>query len=127
MSLLLVALFAVALVLLLLVRVSERWLSLLLALVTFGLALLLLVMNVQVSGAGFGSLGRMQGLLSVGGALLGGSVISLLRHHARTGAAGQFRPAGDDDAILRRYHVQPLALIAPNLKKDACAARAAGR
>jgi hypothetical protein len=50
----------------------------------------------------------------------------MLENDAMTGAAGQFGPAGDDYAILRRYHVQPLALIAPNLKKDACAARAAG-
>jgi len=50
----------------------------------------------------------------------------MLENDAMTGAAGQFGPAGDDYAILRRYHVQPLALIAPNLQKDACAARAAG-
>jgi hypothetical protein len=42
-----------------------------------------------------------------------------------TSAAGQFGPAGDNYAILRRYDVQPLALIAPNFKEDACAARAA--
>lgn len=83
MKLLMIALFAVALALLLLMRVSERWLSLLLAVVTLGLVLLVLAMNVQVSGAGFASLDRMQGLLSVSGALLGGSVISLLRHRAR--------------------------------------------
>src|SRR6266702_743244 len=49
-----------------------------------------------------------------------------LENDAITGAAGQLGSAGDDYAILRRYHVQPLALIAPNLKKDALAARATG-
>ncbi|MGX1289043.1 hypothetical protein AB7M50_008168 [Bradyrhizobium elkanii] len=50
----------------------------------------------------------------------------MLEDDAMTGAAGQFGPAGDDDAILRRYNVQPLALIVTDLKKDAFAARAAG-
>ena len=50
----------------------------------------------------------------------------VLEDDAVTGTAGQFGPAGDDDAILRRYDVQPLALIVTDLKKDACAARAAG-
>src|SRR3954469_9155867 len=51
---------------------------------------------------------------------------SMLEDDAVTGAAGQFGAAGDDDAILRRYDVQPLALIVTDLKKVACAARAAG-
>jgi len=42
------------------------------------------------------------------------------------GAAGQLRPAGDDDAILRRYDVQPLALIVTDLNEIAFAGRAAG-
>ncbi len=50
----------------------------------------------------------------------------MLEDDAMTSAAGQFGPASDDYAILRRYDVEPLALIAPNFKKDACAARAAG-
>ena len=45
---------------------------------------------------------------------------------AMTSAAGQFGPTGHDHTILRRYDVQPLALIAANLKKDAFAGRAAG-
>lgn len=43
-----------------------------------------------------------------------------------TSAAGQFGPMGDDYAILRRYNVQPLALIAPNFKPDAFAASCSG-
>ena len=35
----------------------------------------------------------------------------VLEDDAVTGAAGQFGSAGDDDAILRRYDVQPLALM----------------
>lgn len=50
----------------------------------------------------------------------------MLEDDAMTGAAGPFGPAGDDDAILRRYNVQPLALITPYFKKHACAARATG-
>lgn len=51
---------------------------------------------------------------------------SVLEDDAMTGAAGQFGSAGDDDAILRRYDVQPLALIATNLNEIAFAAGAAG-
>src|SRR4051794_2750134 len=51
---------------------------------------------------------------------------SMLEDDAVTGAAGEFGAAGDDNAILRRYDVQPLALIVTDLKKVACAARAAG-
>jgi hypothetical protein len=43
-----------------------------------------------------------------------------------TSAADQFGPTGYDHTILRRYDVQPLALIVANLKKDAFAGRAAG-
>ncbi|MGY4351469.1 hypothetical protein ACVWXM_007962 [Bradyrhizobium sp. GM7.3] len=45
----------------------------------------------------------------------------MLEDDAVTGAAGQFGAAGDDNAILRRYDVQPLALIVTDLKKVACA------
>ena len=50
----------------------------------------------------------------------------VLENDAMTGAAGQSWPSGHDHTILHRHHVQPLALIAPNLKKDALAARATG-
>jgi len=49
----------------------------------------------------------------------------VLENDAITSAAGQFGPTGHDHTILRRYDVQPLALIAANLKKDAFAGRAA--
>ena len=50
----------------------------------------------------------------------------VLENDAMTSAAGQFGPTGYDHTILRRYDVQPLALIVANLKKDAFAGRAAG-
>ncbi len=46
----------------------------------------------------------------------------VLEDDAMTGAAGQSGSAGNDDAILRRYDVQPLALIVTDLKKGARAA-----
>ncbi|WP_341463006.1 protein kinase domain-containing protein [Deinococcus wulumuqiensis] len=82
--LLLLALFVVSLLLLLLGRLSERVLSGVMALSVVALCLLVLFMNVQVSGAGIGAPPRMQGLLTVCAALLGGSVLSLmLRSQAR--------------------------------------------
>ncbi|MGY4445564.1 hypothetical protein ACVWZR_000221 [Bradyrhizobium sp. i1.3.1] len=51
---------------------------------------------------------------------------SVLEDDAMTGAAGQFGPAGDDDAILRRYDVQPLALIVTDLEEVALTRRATG-
>jgi hypothetical protein len=43
-----------------------------------------------------------------------------------TGAASQFGPAGDDYAILRRYDVQPLALIVADLEEVALTRRTTG-
>ncbi|MDA9504729.1 hypothetical protein XI09_08295 [Bradyrhizobium sp. CCBAU 11386] len=51
---------------------------------------------------------------------------SMLEDDAMTGAAGELRPAGDDDAILRRNDVQPLALVPTNLKEVARTRRATG-
>ncbi|MET4279500.1 hypothetical protein ACVWZW_006904 [Bradyrhizobium sp. F1.13.4] len=48
----------------------------------------------------------------------------VLEDDALTGAAGQLGSAGDDNAILRRYDVQPLALIVTNLKEVALTRRA---
>ncbi|MDO4244691.1 MAG: protein kinase [Deinococcus sp.] len=76
--LLLLALFVVSLLLLLLGRFSERLLGLLTALLVLGLCFLVLSVNVQVGGAVVGVPPRMQGLLTVVAALLGGSLVSLL-------------------------------------------------
>ena len=79
-ALLLVALFAVTLLLVLLSRVTERVLSVVISALALGLVLLLVALNVQVSGAGQASatFGRVQGALVVVGTLLGGSLLSLL-------------------------------------------------
>ena len=90
--LLLLALFVVSLLLLLLGRPSERVLSGVMALAVAALCLLVLAMNVQVSGAGTGAPPRMQGLLTVSAALLGGTVLTLL-----------LRPQGKQDDKLAKF------------------------
>ena len=52
------------------------------------------------------------------------SLSGVLEDDTMTGAAGQLGPAGDDDAILRRNDVEPLALIPTNLKEVARTRRA---
>lgn len=98
--LLLLALFVVSLLLLLLGRLSEQVLSGVTALSVVALCLLVLAMNVRVSGAGIGAPPRMQGLLTVGAALLGGSVLSLLlRSQGRKDdKLAKFRRAGQGSA-----------------------------
>lgn len=74
--LLLTALFIVALLLLLTLRVSEFVLSLLSAVIVLATLLLVLAVNVQTDGAAAGVPPRMQGVLTLGAALLGSTLFS---------------------------------------------------
>ena len=103
--LLLLALFVVSLLLLLLGRFSESLLGLLTALLVLGLCFLVLSVNVQVGGAVVGVPPRMQGLLTVVAALLGGSLISLL-----------WRPAPAQEDKLAKFR-RPAGEVGPHAQK----------
>lgn len=107
--LLLLALFMVSLLLLLLGRFSERLLGLLTALLVLGLCFLVLSVNVQVGGAVVGVPPRMQGLLTVVAALLGGSLVSLLWRPApaQEDKLAKFRrPASDPGSQAQKGRAQ---------------------
>jgi hypothetical protein len=50
----------------------------------------------------------------------------LLHHHARAGAASKLRPPGDQHAVLRRDHVEPLGAVLADLDHHRLTARAGG-
>ena len=106
--LLLLALFVVSLLLLLLGRLSERVLSGITVLSVAALCLLVLVMNVHVNGADAGAPARMQGLLTVSAALLGGSVLSLL-----------LRPGTQQDDKLAKFRRAAPARPSPRIVAQA--------